>query len=99
VSRLERKVELAMQGYEALPEDFRQRFEAALVAAKDALEVAEGIPQHLRDTWMETAVMIFSEGKIAGSWKKVHQALASKAPRLYTYVEKLIPRDSGIPGL
>lgn len=98
-SRLERKVQEAVAGYEALPEDYRQRFEASLVAAKDALAITEQLkvmaPQ-LGRLWMDCAFMVIADGKIGGNWNKVHAALAAGAPRLYPYIEKIIPRDDAL---
>ena len=95
-SRLERKLREGMAAYEGLPEEYRQRFEAALVAAKDALAVSEELKvlaPELGPLWIDCAMMVFSDGKIGGNWNKVHEALAAAAPRLYQYVEKLIPRN------
>jgi hypothetical protein len=88
-----------MEGYEALPEDFRLRLEAALVQAKQALAVSEEIKMlapELGPLWMDAAIMLFMDGKIGGNWNKVHAALAAAAPRLYGYVEKLIPKSDAL---
>lgn len=88
-----------MRAYEALPEDFRTRFEAALVAAKDALAVSEEIKvlaPELGPLWIDCAMMVFSDGKIGGNWNKVHAALAAAAPRLYSYVQNLIPKNDAL---
>jgi DNA-directed RNA polymerase subunit K/omega len=102
MGRLGRKVAAAMKGYEALPEQFRSRFEAAMVAAKDALQVVQEVkvlaPQ-LGGEWMEVAIMTFTEGKIAGNWTKVHAELAEGAPRLYDVIKDIIPRDGALPSI
>jgi hypothetical protein len=98
-SRLERKLTEAMAAYEALPQDYRQRFEASLVAAKDALAVSEELKllaPHLGRLWMDCGFMVLSDGKIGGNWNKVHVAMAAAAPRLYSYLEKIIPRDDAL---
>jgi len=98
-SRLERKLAEAMTAYEALPADYRQRFETSLAAAKDALAVADDLKvlaPHLGRLWMDCAFMVISDGKIGGNWNKVHTAMAAAAPRLYFYVEKIIPRDDAL---
>jgi hypothetical protein len=88
-----------MRAYEALPEDFRTRLEAALVQAKEALAVSEEIKilnPELGPLWIDAAMMVFTDGKIGGNWNKVHAALAAAAPRLYGYIEKLIPRSDAL---
>lgn len=98
-SRLERRVAEAIAGYEALPEDFRRRFETALAAAKEALSVSEEIKTlapGLGRQFMECFMMALSDGKIGGNWTKVHEAIAAGAPRLYPAIERIIPRDDGL---
>ena len=98
-SRLERKLAEGMAAYEALPEEYRQRFETALVAAKEALAVSEELKvlaPSLGPVWLEIGLMVFSDGKVGGNWNKVHAAFLAAAPRLYFYIEKIIPRDDAL---
>jgi hypothetical protein len=98
-SRLERKLREGVEGYDVLPSDFRTRFEAALAAAKDTLSIAEEIKvlaPGLGRIWIECALAVISEGAIGGNWNKVHVAMAAAAPRLYPYVDKLIPRSNAL---
>jgi len=98
-SRLERHVAEVWADYLALPEDFRRRFEAGLIAARDTLEVSEEVKLYapeLPGKFLTLCVMIFSDGKMGGNWTKVHTAFANGAPPLYPQIERMIPRDDGL---
>lgn len=100
MGRLGRKVVEGMRRYDELPADWRERFERALSAAKDALVIVEDLKRlapGLGELWMDVAIMAFTEGKIAGNWTKVHAELASGAPRLYAVIGPLLPRDEASP--
>jgi hypothetical protein len=90
-TRLGRKVSDAVAAYEALEPDLRKRFEAGLLAARDALSTADEIPAHARRALLEAIAMAFVEGYVGGAWGKVHLALAESAPGLYEAVRELLP--------
>jgi hypothetical protein len=95
VSRLARKVAETSAAYKAMSPELRARFEAGLVAAKDALAVVtEEIPPPLRTLFLDVLMMGIMEGKIAGKWAKVHQAVAEGAPEIYPHVREIIPDGS-----
>jgi len=100
MGRLGRKITEGMQRYEALPAEWRARFEAAIAAARDALEIAgelKALAPGLGGVWMDVAIMAFTEGQIAGNWTKVHSELATAAPRLYEVIASVLPRDGASP--
>lgn len=95
MTRLGRKIADARAGYLALGPELRARFQAGLIAAKDALAVvSDEIPIPLRGLFIDVLLMGVTEGKIAGKWSKVHQAIAEGAPELYPHVRELIPDGS-----
>lgn len=101
-SRLERHIADVVTEYDQLPAGFRERFEAALVAATATLEVAEEIKvlaPTLGRKFLEVAMMVFSDGKLAGNWTKVHKAIAAAAPRVYPHVRRILPVDDGASDL
>lgn len=98
-TRLGRKVAEAVAAYAGLPAELRARFETGLGAARDALSSADDLPVHARRALLEVAGMILTEGFIAGSWHKVHAALAEEAPEMYQAVRELLPRADGTSDL
>lgn len=90
-SRLGRKVAEAIDAYGGLAPELRERFEAGLLAARDALQSADEIPKHARVALLEAIAMAFVEGYVGGAWGKVHSALREQAPALYMAVRELLP--------
>jgi len=90
-SRLGRKVAEAVDAYAGLDLELRERFEAGLLAARDALASADEIPKHARTALLEAIAMAFVEGYVGGAWGKVHAALREQAPALYMAVRELLP--------
>jgi hypothetical protein len=96
LGRLGRKIWGVRYRYGRLPIEWIATFERALSAARDCLTVVEDLKQlapGLGQEFGEALMMALIEGKVSGSWPKVHRELSEAWPRVYSFAQQLLPKD------
>jgi hypothetical protein len=96
LGRLGRKIWHVRYRYGRLAPEWIATFERALVAARDCLTIVEEVKQlapGLGQEFGEALMMALIEGKVSGSWPKVHRELSAAWPRVYDFARQLLPRE------